>query len=111
MFLFKEIHVRMILTGTKTQTRRNHKQFRARVGSIHQVRTELFGRAHCRIRVLRRWEEPLGAISPEDARAEGLYQPEEYIAGMIEMHQGRLTRKSSIKCYEFELMKEGQANE
>ena len=101
MFLFKLFHLAMIEDGTKTQTRRNHKKFRARVGSVHQVRTELFGKPHCHIRIIRRWEERIGSITHADALAEGGYERENYINGLLEMHQGKLVRNSTVKCYEF----------
>lgn len=104
MFLFKPHHVDMIKAGTKTQTRRNHKAFRAKVGAIHQVRTELFGKPHCHIKVLRRWVERVRDISKDDANAEGGYSREDYIKGLCEMHKGKLTPDSVVKCYEFELV-------
>lgn len=101
MFLFQKQHIDMIRAGVKTQTRRNHKQPRAIVGAIHQCRTELFGKAHCHIKVLRVWQERLDAISEEDAKVEGGYTREEYITGLIEMHKGKLTPASLLWCYEF----------
>ena len=104
MFLFQKNHVKQIMLGTKTQTRRNHKRWRANVGAIHQVRTELFGKPHCHIRILSRWEERLGDISHASARAEGGYTPAGYISGLIRMHKGALDINSVLKVYEFELV-------
>ena len=109
MFLFQKNHIDQIQKETKTQTRRNHKRARARVGAIHQCRTELFGKPHCHIRMTRVWTERLGAISYADAQAEGGYHQEEYINGLIEMHKGKLTRSSLLWCYEFELVKEARS--
>ena len=109
MFLFQKNHIDQIQKETKTQTRRNHKKFRALVGSVHQCRTELFGPSHCKIRVLRRWWERLGDIEYPDAHQEGGYSPDEYIDGMIEMHKGKLTVDSVLACYEFELVKEAMS--
>ena len=101
MFLFQKNHIKQVKLGTKTQTRRNHKRARAKVGAVHQCRTELFGPAHCHIRITRVWQECLGAISYTDSQAEGGYQQEEYIRGLIDMHKGKLTRTSMLWCYEF----------
>ena len=106
MFLFQKEHIAMIRKGTKTQTRRNHKQARARVGVVHQCRTELFGPPHCYIRVKRVWQERLGDINYADAHREGGYTPEDYIKGMIEMHKGKVSPDSILWCYEFEYVKE-----
>lgn len=106
MFLFQKNHVKQIMLGTKTQTRRNHKKWRANIGTIHQVRTELFGKPHCHIRILDRWEQRLGDITNADAHAEGGYTPDEYINGLIDMHKGKINIDSILKVYEFELVKE-----
>ena len=105
MFLFQKNHVKQIMLGTKTQTRRNHRHWRANVGSIHQVRTELFGKPHCHIRILSRWKERLGDIDHADAHAEGGYSPHEYMDGLIEMHKGALDIDSILKVYAFEVVK------
>lgn len=105
MFLFTKNHVKQIMLGTKTQTRRNHKKWRANIGVVHQVRTSRFGKPHCHIRIIRRWEERLGDISKEDAFAEGGYTPDEYIHGLIEMLGGRIDIDSVLKVYEFEIAK------
>jgi hypothetical protein len=85
MFLFQENHIKQIMLETKTQTRRNHKKWRANVEAIHQVRSTLFGKPHCHIRIVNRWEE----------RFEGL----------IEMHKGAVDINTVLKVYVFELVK------
>ena len=105
MFLFQENHIEQIILGTKTQTRRIHKKWRANVRAIHQVRTELFGKPHCHIRILNRWEQRLGDINYADAHAEGGYAPDEYIPGLIDMHKGKINIDSVLKVYEFEVVK------
>ena len=106
MFLFQKNHIDMILQGTKTQTRRNHKRARAKVGAVHQCRTELFGKAHCHIKITRVWQERLGAITALDAKKEGGYTRLQYIVGLIEMHECKINVNSVLWCYEFELEKE-----
>lgn len=105
MFLFQKNHVKQIILGTKTQTRRNHKTWRANVGAIHQVRTELFGKPHCHIRITSKWKERLGDISIGDARAEGGYMRGEYITGLIKMLKGAIDRNTVLKVYRFEVVK------
>ena len=108
MFLFKENHVEQIKRETKTQTRRIHKKWRANIGAVHQVRTKLFGKPHCYIRITNRWEERLGDISIVDAYREGGYTPDDYINGFIEMYNGSIDVDFIVKCYEFELVKGGK---
>ena len=105
MFLFQENHVKQIILGTKTQTRRNHRHWRANIGSIHQVRTELFGKPHCHIKVIERWKERLGDISVGAARAEGGYMRDEFIVGLIDMLRGAVDINSVLKVYRFEVVK------
>ena len=71
MFLFKPEHVLKILNDEKTQTRRIWKKNRANVGSIHQARTELFGKPFAHLKVIKRFDERLGDISPIDCIKEG----------------------------------------
>lgn len=80
MILFKPCHVEMIKAGAKTQTRRVWKRPRAKVGSIHKVKTVMLSKDyHCKIRILDVRRERLGDISEDDARAEGGYTVAEYI--------------------------------
>jgi hypothetical protein len=106
MFLFQENHVKQIMLGTKTQTRRNTRHWRANIGAVHQVRTEMFGKPHCHIKIIARWKERLGDIDNADAHAEGGYNPDEYIDGLIGMHRGAVDIETILKVYQFELVKE-----
>ena len=72
MLLFKPEHVGPILAGTKTQTRRIWKKHRAKVGSIHLAKTKMLSREYfAPLEILDVYQERLGDISEEDARAEG----------------------------------------
>ena len=105
MFLFKKNHIVLIKRGLKTQTRRLHTRARARIGAIHQCRTTLFGKAECLIKILKVGQERLDKISADDAYAEGGYTPEAYISLMKDIHdKGRITDKSRLFVYEFELV-------
>lgn len=79
MLLFRPELVPLIIDGKKTQTRRTWSRPRVRVGSVHHVKTRLFGEAHCRVRITGLRRERLGDISEEDARAEGCSSREEFI--------------------------------
>lgn len=81
MILFKKHFIFPILIDLKTQTRRTWKTPRAKEGTIHQAKTDystqgLF--AHLHINEV--YQERLGDISPQDARKEGGYTVESYIA-------------------------------
>jgi len=104
LFLFKDYFMNAIVMGRKTQTRRNHKRPRAKVGVVHQCRTTLFGKPFAHIKILRVWQERLGDISQEDVKAEGVWPltPEEFIEGFMEVAKGKVTRDSMLWCYEFE---------
>lgn len=80
MILFKPEHAPMILDGTKTQTRRLGK-CRWRVGSIHQAKLNFKKGSNpfAHIKILSRYQEPLGNISEADARAEGYNSIQEYV--------------------------------
>src|SRR5436309_6265670 len=87
MLLFKPHHVPLILAGDKTQTRRKWpKGPRAKVGSIHECKTQLFGgRPFARVRVLKVYQERLGDMPEEDYRKEGLYTRESFRAVWTEI--------------------------
>jgi len=93
-----------IVKGRKTQTRRDHKRARAKVGAVHQCRTTLFGEPFAHIKILRVWQERLKDISQEDVNAEGLWplSRQEFIEGFLEITKGKVTRESVLWCYEFE---------
>ncbi len=71
MILFKPCHKLQILSGAKTQTRRTWQKCRVKVRSIHQAKTELFGKPFARLRVTSVQEQRLGEITLADAQAEG----------------------------------------
>jgi len=79
MILFKEEHIRPILKGVKTQTRRIGNK-RWNVGAIHQAKTQMLKVSYfARLRILEVKQERLGDITPEDALREGGYTVDEFI--------------------------------
>lgn len=78
MILFKPEHVTPILSGRKTQTRRTGR-LRWKVGAIRQAKTGYSRESEfAKIRVTAIRQEPLGAISHEDAIREGYESIEKY---------------------------------
>lgn len=77
--LFKDYHLPMIRSGSKTVTRREwaDSYYGPKEGSVIAATTELFVRneeADCFIRILGSREEPLGEITDEEAQKEGDYE-------------------------------------
>lgn len=109
MLLFKPYFQEAIWRGLKTQTRRNHKKQRCKVGSLQQCRTTLFGKPFAIIRVKRVWRERLADITPDEVRAEGFpspglaaLTPAQFITGFRKIASRHVTRRSKIYVYEFE---------
>lgn len=77
--LFKDYHIPMIRSGSKTVTRREWADNYARptVGSVQIASDEMFtsdDEADCYIRILEVYDQPLGEMTDEDARREGEYE-------------------------------------
>lgn len=89
MILFRPEHVAPILRGEKTQTRRTGRR-RWRPGSIHECRTEMFGKPFARVRILSVRQEPLGAITENDAMREGYGSVEEYLEAFFRIYEKKL---------------------
>lgn len=78
MILFKHEHVKPILNGTKTQTRRTGKK-RWKIGAIRQAKTGYKKESEfAKLKILAIREEPLGDITEADALAEGYNTIAEY---------------------------------
>ncbi|MCJ7443880.1 MAG: ASCH domain-containing protein [Methanotrichaceae archaeon] len=79
---FRSDHIRMIMEGRKTQTRRNWKdQYakRMRPGTLLAVKNSRFSKEiYCKIKLIDVHQERLGDISKEDASKEGCYSIDEY---------------------------------
>jgi len=99
--LFKEEHIRKILLGKKTMTRR--------VGRLHNLgRTRIqrswYDWTDIEIEILKRYPQKLGEISLGDVRKEGYSSLEEYKAAWIKIH-GRWNPDLEVWVYEFRLVK------
>ena len=76
--LFKEYHIPMIRSGSKTVTRREwaDNYTGPNVGTVVAATTSLFTsdeEADCYIRITDKYEQPLSEVSDADAQAEGDY--------------------------------------
>jgi hypothetical protein len=93
MLLFKPEHKAPILAGTKTQTRRIWKSWRANVRSTQRAKTKMLSKEHfAKLYIIDRWEERLGDISEDDARAEGYASREEYLAKFAEINAKQIKK-------------------
>ncbi len=104
MLLFRPVHVPMILEGYprwKTQTRRLWpKGRRVLPGALHQCTTKLYDptAVFANVRILRVWPERLGAISLEDANAEGYDTAHDFLAAFHEINRTRRTAAARRKA-------------
>ncbi len=81
MFLFQPEHIEAIHNGSKTETRRIWKKPRAKVGAIHLIKTQMLSKVNYgSIKILDVRQKHLLDITEEDARAEGGYTRQEYLA-------------------------------
>lgn len=110
MILFKDYHIKPILRGRKTQTRRLWpKGPRAKVGAVHLVKTELFSKEHhCKIKILDVHQERLGDISADDVYAEGYSSIDEYVDAWIEIN-GSFDPDQLVYVVAFEVLAEATA--
>jgi len=98
--LFKEEHIRKILLGQKTMTRR--------VGRLHnfgrtRIQRSRYDWTDIEIEILKRYPQKLSEISLEDARKEGYTSLEEYKASWIKIY-GKWDAEMVVWVYEFKLV-------
>jgi hypothetical protein len=114
VILFKPYFMDAIRNRDKTQTRRNHKVRRWKIGSLQQCRTLLFGHPFAIVRIKNEWQERVNQITPAGVRAEGftgkarlpVLTPAQFVKGFLKIAAGHVTPKSLIWVYEFELVKD-----
>jgi len=75
--IFKRCHLRKVLDGTKTQTRRIHR-YTLSIGKTYAVRDRWFSKAQGHIIITRKFRQRLADISPEDVKKEGFSSFEEF---------------------------------
>ena len=102
--LFKKKHVKLILEGRKTATRRLTGRYKR--GKVYAVQDRLYGRARCYILIIRKYRQKLGDMSEEDIRKEGCSSREEFIREWEESYgPGSYRPDLEVWVYEFKLIK------
>ena len=102
--LFKKKHVKLILEGRKTATRRLTGQYKR--GKVYAVQDRLYGRARCYILIVKKYRQKLGDMSEEDIRKEGCSSREEFIREWEESYgPGSYRPDLEVWVYEFKLVK------
>jgi len=97
--LFKRHHIKKILQGRKTQTRRTSRR-KYKIGRYYAIRDTYFGKPQGHIIITRRFEQKLGEISPEDVKKEGINSLEEFRKAWIEIN-GEWNPEQIVTVYEF----------
>jgi len=106
--IFQRGHVALILEGKKTATRRLCGRWR--VGSSQPVATEFFQKPLAWVKILRKYRQPLGAMTEEDARKEGGYTLEEFRRVWEDLN-GAWDPQLEVWVYEFALSFERGQNQ
>ena len=107
MAIFKRRHLREVLAGNKTQTRRTHK-YTWTIGKTYCIRDRWFSKPQGHIIVTRKFRQRLGDISLEDVRKEGYSTLEEFKQAWEEIYGPESWNPDQIvTAYEFKL-KEGK---
>ncbi len=103
--LFKPEHKEMILNGTKTATRRNWKRPMVKVGGIYKCKLKMLSKEYfAKIKVVKLYEEELGAMTDEDANKEGYEDVEEFRKIWIKIN-GHWYNEMVVEVIEFEVIK------
>ena len=98
--LFKEKHIKKIVRGEKTMTRRTHK-LTLKVGKIYSIRSRYFEKSKEYIKITRKFQQRLGDITLEDIRKEGYETLEGFKCAWIEIN-GKWNPDQLVWVYEFE---------
>jgi len=107
MAIFKRRHLRKVLSGDKTQTRRIHK-YTWKLGKTYCIRDRWFSEPQGHIVVTRKFRQRLGDISSEDVRKEGYSSLEEFKQAWEETYGPESWNPDLVVIvYEFKL-KEGK---
>ena len=107
-FLFKKEHVRLILEGVKTQTRRRHKYPR-KAGKVYDIKRDWFHSTGDKILITRVRRQRLGEITPADAMAEGGYTVEEFRKVWRRIN-GPWDPDKEVTVYDFKVVKTPRLN-
>jgi len=102
--LFKKKHVKLILEGRKTATRRLTGRYK--LGRVYAVQGWLYDRARGYILIVKKYRQKLGDMSEEDIRKEGCSSREEFIREWEESYgPGSYQPDLEVWVYEFKLIR------
>jgi len=101
MAIFRRRHLRKVLSGEKTQTRRCHRHT-WKLGKTYCIRDRWFSKPQGHIIVTRKFRQRLGDIGPQDVQKEGFNSLEEFKQEWTELH-GSWNPDEIVICYEFKL--------
>jgi len=101
MVIFKKRLLELVLQGRKTQTRRLHRH-RLRPGKIYQLKDNYYGQPQGFIKIKRRFEQRLGDMTEEEARAEGVKDLADF-RELWKSINGDWSPDQVVTAYEFEL--------
>lgn len=112
MILFRPEHVQPILDGTKTETRRFWKRCRVKVGSVHQLRTNMPWQGKsghfADALITETFEQALDHMDDDEARAEGYQSWPEYMYALSAIHRRPVLPTETVWVVRFEAVREVQ---
>ena len=101
--LFKKQHLKKVLRGEKTQTRRRIGRSTLKIGSKYSIRNGWFKKAEHHILITRRFQQQLGDISLEDVHKEGFKTLNEFKVVWTKIN-GDWNPNEVVTVYEFKLI-------
>lgn len=99
---FKRPFLSLILTGKKTQTRRLNGR-KLQEGHIYAVMDDWTEGPKAYVRIIRKFQQRLGDITPEEIRKEGFNTLEEFKTAWIRCY-GSWNPETQVTVYEFEIV-------
>lgn len=83
--LFKEMHIRKIIRGEKTMTRRTHKRT-FKVGGVYGIRSWFLEKPKHYVKITKKFRQRLDDITFEDVRKEGYKTLEDFKRAWMEIN-------------------------
>ena len=93
-----------VRAGAKTQTRRTSK-IRYREGSIQPIQENYNQKAKDHIKINKRYEQKLGDMAEEDAKAEGFENLDEFKKEWEKITKQPWNPEQTVTAYKFQLIK------
>jgi len=104
--IFQKEHIRLILEGKKTQTRRRHVRV-LKVGRVYRIQRNWYEWTDIRIVITRAFQQRLGDLTEEDAKKEGGYTIEGFRHVWEEIN-GSWDSNEVVWVYEFRVYRPSQ---